>query len=60
MGQIVHVMPVNDIVEHEDDDCICGPRTDAVPCDDGSYGWVIVHESLDRREDRESTNKQED
>lgn len=53
MGQTVHVLPVNDLIEHEDDDCICGPTTEAVPCDDGSFGWVVVHASLDGREAQE-------
>ena len=51
-----HVYPVGDIVEHETtgDGCICGPTTEAVPRDDGSYGWLIVHHSLDGREQKEA------
>ena len=47
-----HVIPVNDIIEHEDtgDECPCGPRVDPVRREDGSVGWVIVHHSLDGRE----------
>jgi hypothetical protein len=48
----VHVRPVNDLVEHNTDgsDCACGPRTEPVQRDDGSYGWLVVHHSLDGRE----------
>jgi hypothetical protein len=55
MGQIVHVWPDGDLIEHEieGDDCPCGPQIEPVPCDDGSMGWLIVHNSLDGREARE-------
>lgn len=53
----VHVYPENDLIEHDTDgeDCICGPKTKPVKRDDGSYAWLVVHESLDRREDREAS-----
>lgn len=52
----VHVFPVCDLVDHDTDggECICGPTTEAVQRDDGSYGWVILHHSLDNREAREN------
>lgn len=52
---IVHTYPANDWVEHETegDDCICGPTIEPVPRDDGSFGWHILHHSLDGREARE-------
>lgn len=52
MGQTVHVYPVRDLIDHETDgdNCACGVTTEPVPCDDGNYGWVIVHHSLDGRE----------
>lgn len=52
MSEIFHVYPVNDLVEHEttDDDCVCGPSLEAVPRDDGSMGWLVIHHSLDGRE----------
>lgn len=50
----VHVLPVGDDVEHGDEDCVCGPDSEPVKCDDGSVGWVIVHHSLDGREAREA------
>lgn len=48
----VHVLPVDDLIEHEDtgDDCPCGPTVEPVQRDDGSYGWLISHHSLDGRE----------
>lgn len=50
-----HVMPINDLIDHLDDDCPCGPTTEPVMRDDGSYGWVATHHSLDGREAREET-----
>ncbi len=48
-----HILPLGDLVEHTATECICEPRTEPVPRDDGSMGWVIVHHSLDGREFRE-------
>lgn len=40
----VHVVPVNDLKEHEPhDDCWCGPETD-------ENSGVIVHAAMDERE----------
>jgi len=52
----VHVLPISDLIEHEDvgDECACGPTTEPVPSDDGSMGWLIVHHSLDGREQWEA------
>ena len=47
----VHVVPIGDLIGHDlTDACACGTRTDPVERDDGSIGWVIVHNSLDGRE----------
>lgn len=46
----VHVLPVADLIEHEDHDCTCGPTTEPVPRPDGSFGWLVTHHSLDGRE----------
>lgn len=48
----VHVIPVNDLIEHETsgDGCACGPTAEPVFRDDGSNGWLITHHSLDGRE----------
>ncbi len=54
MTDTVHVTPRNDLIDHNvDDDCACGPRTEPVRRGDGSYGWVVVHNSLDGREQAE-------
>lgn len=49
-GDEVHVVPVADVYEHADRDCLCGPRVEAVFRDDGSNGWLVTHHSLDGRE----------
>ena len=36
----------------ESDTCICGPSSEPVTRDDGSVGWVVVHHSLDAREQK--------
>lgn len=46
----VHIEPVGDLVDHEVDDCVCVPRLEPVKRDDGSFGWLVVHNSLDNRE----------
>lgn len=44
-----------DLIEHNtgSDDCVCGPTVEPVERHDGSYGWLVVHHSLDGRELRE-------
>lgn len=49
----VHVVPAGDLTAHEDDACPRGPRVEAVFRDDGSNGWLVVHNSLDGREQHE-------
>lgn len=47
----VHVVPLEDDYFHEpEDDCLCGPTVEAVPREDGSMAWLVVHNSLDQRE----------
>lgn len=48
----VHVLPVDDLIEHDSDggECPCGPSTEPVFRDNGSNGWLVVHHSLDGRE----------
>lgn len=58
----IHVEPVNDLIEHDTsgEPCVCGPTERPVKRDDGSVGWVVVHNSLDGREryekDQETTS----
>lgn len=47
-----HVVPIADLVEHEDVDCVCGPTTEPVFREDGSNAWLVTHHSLDGREAR--------
>jgi hypothetical protein len=48
----VHVEPINDLIEHDTSGqpCVCGPTEHPVKHDNGSIGWVVVHNSLDDRE----------
>ena len=48
----LHVRPVNDVIEHQDYGCPCGPAVEAVFRRDGSNGWLYIHHSLDGREYR--------
>lgn len=51
MTDELHIIPLNDLIEHaETDDCVCGPQTFLGKRDDGADGWLIVHSSLDGRE----------
>lgn len=54
-GDVSHIWPVNDLIEHEADDdgaCPCGPCMTPVSVD-GNNGWLITHHSLDGRERQE-------
>jgi hypothetical protein len=45
------LLPLFDQVEHDaGEDCICGPRTIPVECEDGEIRWIYKHHSLDGRE----------
>ncbi len=52
MSDTVHTYPVGDLIEHDTtgEPCVCVPRVEAVPREDGSMGWLVVHASLDGRE----------
>lgn len=51
------MLPVDDLIDHERcEDCICGPDIEPVERDDGSFVWVVVHNSLDGRELTESAS----
>lgn len=50
----IDVIPTGDEVAHEfGEDCICGPRLTPTQGSDGSIGWIVVHHSLDGREQNE-------
>lgn len=45
----VHVRPVGDVIEHEWEDCWCGPDQKLELTDHGDE-WIFVHHSADGRE----------
>lgn len=49
----IHVKPQNDIAEHGDENCICHPKLEPVNQEDGSIGWMFLHNSFDGRENLE-------
>lgn len=57
MTTTLHVTPIRDLVDHDtstsEADCTCGPEVRPVTHDDGSIGWLLVHHSLDGREQAE-------
>ncbi len=49
----VHVLPVADLIEHDETlDCLCGPDVEYVDEDGSTYpsGPLVLHHSLDGRE----------
>jgi hypothetical protein len=44
--QTLHVLPIGDLVQHEEvgDECVCGPHVEFYP-----RGKVVVHHALDGR-----------
>jgi hypothetical protein len=53
----LHVTPLCDLVVHDtstaEPDCVCGPEVRPAAQEDGSVGWLLVHHSLDGREQAE-------
>jgi len=51
-SDVWHVYPERDLIEHDTDTdgCLCKPTVTGVQREDGSYGWVSTHHSLDGRE----------
>lgn len=53
----LHVTPSGDLVGHDtstaDPDCVCGPEVRPTTREDGLVGWLLVHHSLDGREQAE-------
>lgn len=54
MTNTLHVTPQHDLVDHDtstsEPDCACGPEVRPTTQEDGSTGWLLVHHSLDGRE----------
>ena len=53
----IHVLPIDDLVEHEDvgDGCVCGPDVEYL-----DEGKLVKHHSLDGRERYERDGDPED
>ena len=52
----IHVVPVNDVIEHESSSlCQCEPKTDYINPITGVY--VIVHNALDERDSQGRPSK---
>ncbi|WP_346536960.1 hypothetical protein [Micromonospora sp. DPT] len=54
-------MPINDLIQHDSSggqDCVCGPTEQPVKGEDGSVRWMVVHHSLDGREQAERPHAQ--
>jgi len=49
---ILHVVPVNDMFDHNDnaDVCVCGPEVVPIEREDGIVVFQIIHNSFDGRE----------
>lgn len=57
---VVHVLPVDDLICHEDSvECVCGPTLEWIEGEDGD-GWVVLHHSLDGRELREELQDEDE
>jgi len=46
---VAHAVPRDELTEHTDQDCPCGPEPHRVQHPDGPDGWEIVHRRLRRR-----------
>jgi hypothetical protein len=56
---VVHVLPVGDLIKHEEegDGCPCGVTSEPVKDPEtGAVGWLITHHSLDGRERHEANS----
>lgn len=49
---VLHIAPVNDLIGHdvETGSCVCGPALEEAPTGSGTQGLLIIHRSLDGRE----------
>lgn len=61
LADAVHLIPVDDLIEHDTsgNPCVCGP--DALPgyYDDGTVAYHVIHHSLDGREHSEPDHDRE-
>ena len=56
MTETLHVVPIDDLIEHQTDgdECICGPDCELVQRDDAPDMYLYSHHSLDGREIHET------
>lgn len=54
MTDTLHAHPIDDLIGHhtstDQADCPCGPEVQPIEREDGTFGWLLVHHSLDGRE----------
>lgn len=48
-GDNPHVVPLNDLLAHETDDCACIPETEPIPHPDGQVSFMSTHNAWDGR-----------
>ena len=48
-GDNSHVVPLNDTVGHEVDDCACIPHIEPIECPDGAVTFQSTHNAWDGR-----------
>lgn len=50
----LHVTPIADLIDHDtsttEADCVCGPQARPITQTNGTVGRLLVHHSLDGRE----------
>jgi hypothetical protein len=44
-----HIIPFNDLLDHEDEDCACFPSSELLTSAEGDV-WQIVHNAWDGRQ----------
>ena len=49
-GRVIslNLVPEQDVIDHDGEDCVCGPRSEPCPRPDGSMSWVHIHHRLDQ------------
>jgi hypothetical protein len=57
VSSTLHAHPTDDVIVHDtstaEPDCVCGPEVRPIKQADGAVGWLLVHHSLDGREQAE-------
>lgn len=52
LSEIEEIIPVADMIDHEHEDCVCGPLTVVIRTDPRHELVFVLHHSLDGREYR--------